>query len=104
MGTNPARAGLTFLILAIVPLLMAIVINFPADAGSLSVEVGPTPTVELPPADTADQPTPAETDGAEYEVILDTGIEVVGYESSISAIAIVATEPTDSAQAPPINE
>ena len=95
METNHSRRWLVFLVVAIVPLLMAIAINIPADAGTVSVEVGRTPSVELLPSD---------AERLDYEVILDTGIEVVGYESSISAIAIVATEPVGRAQAPPVNE
>jgi hypothetical protein len=86
VGTNPARAGLVLLIMAMVPLLLAITINLPANAGTVVVEEGPTPSIEAPPIDTA---------GQGYEVILNTGVEVVGNDSSISALAIVATPDSD---------
>lgn len=91
MGTKKARPGLTLLVLAFFPLLMAVLVDIPADAGILSVEVVPAPIVQV---------TPAEPDGLEYDVILDTGVEFVGFESSISALAIVATPDTESTQDP----
>lgn len=89
MGTKEARPGLTLLVLAILPLIMAVLVNIPADAGTLPVQVVPAPIVQL---------TPAQPDGLDYEVILDTGVEFVGFESSISALAIVATPDTESTQ------
>lgn len=82
VGTTSARSVLTLFILALVPLLLAITINFPA--GARAPEIGDKPQVEevLP---TVEIPV----DG--FEVILDTGVLTVGYESRISAVAITAT-------------
>ena len=92
MGTKEARPGLTLLVLALLPLLMAVIVNIPADAGTLSVDVVPAPIVQV---------TPAQPDGLDYEVILDTGIEFVGFESSISALAVVAIPDAESTQGLP---
>jgi hypothetical protein len=82
VGIASARNILTLFILALVPLLLAITINFPAKAGA--PEIGDSPPVEevLPTV---------EIPGDEFDVILDTGTVTVGYESKISAIAITAT-------------
>lgn len=89
MGTKEARPGLTLLVLAFFPLLMAVIVNIPADAGTLPVAVVPAPIVQV---------TPAQPDGLDYEVIIDTGVEFVGFGSSISALAIVATPDTEATQ------
>jgi hypothetical protein len=67
--------------MALVPLLLAIIINFPAKARV--PEMGDVPQVEVVLPDT-------ETPGDDFEVVLDTGSVVAGYESKISAIAITA--------------
>ena len=91
MGNNPARAVLVLLVLAMVPLLMAITINFPADAGAPAVEVELDTPVEVPSA---------ELGGEDFEVILDTGVEVVGFGSKISALAVTATPESGPREAP----
>ena len=93
------------LIVAMVPLLMAIAINFPAQAGAPASEVDVEPAPEAPPPQTEvpgvdlavlDEVPPATTGGPDYAVIIDTGVDVVGYESSISALAVVAIPEMDS--------
>lgn len=79
MGNTSARSLFTLLILAAIPLLLAITINSPAKARV--PEMG-----DVPPAEVAEISDP------EFEVTLDTGSIVVGYESRISAIAITATQ------------
>jgi hypothetical protein len=82
VGNDSARTKLTLIILALVPLLLAITINFPAKAGTPEKsDVGQLEVV----APVAEGPD------AEFEVVVDTGSIVVGYESRISAIAITAT-------------
>lgn len=116
VGTISAPRPLVLLILAMVPLLMAIAINFPAQAGAPATEVDVNPSPEAPPPETdvtlppdlPDEVLPGATDGPAYAVILDTGVEVVGYESggaevvgyesSISALAVVAIPESDPAQ------
>ncbi len=84
VGVPSARTRLTLTILALVPLLLAIVINFPANAGGPEMsDVSPVEVV-VPAAEISDS-------SDEFDVILDTGTVVVGYESRISAIAITAT-------------
>lgn len=118
VGTISAPRPLVLLILAIVPLLMAIAINFPAQAGAPATEVdvdvnvspeAPPPETDVTlPLDLPDEVLPGAIDGPAYAVILDTGVEVVGYESggaevvgyesSISALAVVAIPESDPAQ------
>lgn len=81
VGTTSARTYLTLIIMALVPLLLAITVNFPAKAGAPEISEVP-PAVVIEPADLSDE---------EFDVILDTGTVVVGYESGISAIAITTT-------------
>ncbi|MBT8163942.1 MAG: hypothetical protein KJP22_10980 [Acidimicrobiia bacterium] len=107
VGSNSARRTLVVLVVAMVPLLMAITINFPAQAGAPATEVdvelvpvAPPPQTEAPAVDldVADEVTPTTTEGPDYRVILDTGVDVVGYESSISALALVAIPEMDAAE------
>jgi len=77
VGIASARNILTLFILALVPLLLAITINFPAKARAPENADSP-PVEEVLPGDG-------------FDVILDTGTVTVGYESKISAIAITAT-------------
>jgi hypothetical protein len=87
VGIPSARTLLTLFILASVPLLLAIIINFPAKARV--PEVGDVPQVEvILPA--------GEITESAFEVILDTGPVVAGHESKISAIALTA-KPDDRA-------
>lgn len=108
VGSNSARRTLVVLIVAMVPLLMAIAVNFPAQAGSPATEVdvepapgAPAPETEVPSVEPGvlDEVLPAATEGGpDYAVIIDTGVDVVGHESSISALAVVAIPEMDSAQ------
>ena len=117
VGSNSVRRALVVLVMAMVPLLMAIAVNFPAQAGAPAAEVDVEPVPVAPPPqtkvpavdlDVADEVLPRAADGPGYAVILDTGVETVGYESggaevvghesSISALAVVAIPETDPAQ------
>ena len=82
VGNTSARTLLTLIILALVPLLLAITINFPAKARAPEMSDVPPAEVGLPAVEIPD---------GEFELILDTGSITVGYESKISAIAITAT-------------
>jgi hypothetical protein len=77
--------------MAIVPLIMATTINFPAAAGAPAVEVDQEPLTEVPRT---------EAGGEDYEVTLDTGVEVIGYGLKISALTVTATPETDLTQDP----
>jgi hypothetical protein len=107
VGSNSARRTLVVLIVAVVPLLMAIAVNFPALAGAPATEVdvepapeAPAPQTEAPSVDPGvlDEVSPPTTGGPDYAVIIDTGVDVVGYESSISALAVVAIPEMDSTE------
>ncbi|MBT8212790.1 MAG: hypothetical protein HKN80_09865 [Acidimicrobiia bacterium] len=82
VGNTSAHTILTLLILALVPLLLAMTINFPANAGAPEMSDLP-PVEEVLPA--------VEAPADEFEVILDTGSVQVGVGTQISAIAITAT-------------
>ena len=69
--------------MALIPLVMAATILFPADADAPSREE--TPAVMIP------APGPA---GADYEVTIDTGMVVVLSGSVISAKTVTATSTT----------
>lgn len=69
--------------MALIPLLMAATILFPADAEAPSEEGPETPAVTTP------APEPA--DGDEFDVTIDTGTVVVLSGSVISAKTVTAT-------------
>ena len=86
VGRIPVRTFVTLFVLAVIPLLMAITILFPANAGGPAMEVedgGRTPDTFT------ETETPDVVEG--FEVVRYTGEIVTGHESKMSAIVVRAT-------------
>jgi hypothetical protein len=92
-----SRTVLVVGVLALVPLLLAITIGFPARASAPAVEVDDARQTEVispeaPADDTGGAPAVAPLRPEPgFEVILDTGVMDAGTETKISALAITAT-------------